>query len=155
MGNPCVCKERPSSRWVFHAPKPFCLSPLCCLGYISWWDVRPTWIGTFFAHMRTHTQVLAQQQTHAHMHTAVHTPRQRLAFSTRRRVIIYVITDFGQILKCWTRAKQKSRKSIGRVFLSHKKVFFFIFLLWSRFLINTQLCYFFFPLSSPPECFKM
>lgn len=131
MGNPCVCKEQPSSRWVFHAPKPFCLSPLCCLGYISWWDVSPTWIGTFFAHMQTHTQVLVQPQTctpHAHCYTHTDThkhtySRQRLAFSVQRRVIIYVITDFGQILKCRKCEKQRVGKSIGSIFsFRHKEL---------------------------------
>lgn len=45
------------------------LSPLCCLGYISWWDVRPTWIGTFFAHMQTHTQELVNMHRHTHCYT--------------------------------------------------------------------------------------
>ena len=36
------------------------VSPLCCLGYISWWDVRSTEIGTFLVHMQTHTHRFAQ-----------------------------------------------------------------------------------------------
>lgn len=79
MGNPCVCKEQPGSRWVFHAPKPFCFSPLCCLGYISWWDVHCTQIGTFFAHVQS-SQTHAHTQTHIHTNscTCTHTHRRTL-----------------------------------------------------------------------------
>lgn len=86
-------------------------------------------------HADAHTGTRAATNTCAHAHRRAHKrayPRQRLAFSARRRVIIYVITDFGQILKCRTREKQKSRKSIGRIFLSHiRKVFFFYYVVFS------------------------
>lgn len=97
MGNPCVCKEQPSSRWVFHAPKPFCLSPLCCLGYISWWDVRPTWMGYFLCtnadthrnSCRPYTWTLLHKQlyTHTPTHTHLLTAKLGLQFAVMGRYL--------------------------------------------------------------------
>lgn len=145
MGNPCVCKERPSSRWVFHAPKPFCLSPLCCLGYISWWDVRPTWIGTFFAHMRTRTHRYSCSNKHMRTCTPPRTQARLPSAKTGLQCTktghylcnYWFWSDF-EVSNTWKAKEPKiNRKDFS---FTHTEGFFFLL---SRFLLNTRSCCFF------------
>ena len=81
MGNACIYEEQPGSRWVFHAPRPFCFSPLYCVGDGSLWKLRSSQNWDFMyvcktharRHLRLHTDTQTETQTDWHTHTHTHT----------------------------------------------------------------------------------